>query len=116
MGIHGKLAVFADRVSDDVWQAIYEKLVNVATQWTLVGASRHLPLTSRNRIQSFWPVPTVQDRVRLWRMALLRGSTGARGLRGCALRGGATCAAVFAAVVVVECRITCSRPATRRVT
>ena len=39
------LAVFADRVSDDVWHAIYEKARRVATQWTprpLAAAWRHL--------------------------------------------------------------------------
>lgn len=44
-GIHVKLAVFADRVSDDVWHAIYEKARRVATQWTprpLATAWRHI--------------------------------------------------------------------------
>jgi hypothetical protein len=45
MGIHVNLAVFADRVSDDVWQAIYEKARRVAKQWTprpLATAWRHI--------------------------------------------------------------------------
>ena len=45
MGIHVELAVFTDRVSDDVWQAIYEKARRVATQWTprpLAAAWRHI--------------------------------------------------------------------------
>jgi hypothetical protein len=45
MGIHVELAVFADRISDDVWQAIYEKARRVATQWTprpLGTAWRHI--------------------------------------------------------------------------
>lgn len=45
MGIHVQLSVFADRVSDDVWQAIYEKARRVATQWTprpLAAAWRHI--------------------------------------------------------------------------
>jgi hypothetical protein len=45
MGIHVQLSVFADRVSDDMWQAIYEKARRVATQWAprpLGAAWRHI--------------------------------------------------------------------------
>lgn len=45
MGLHVHLAMFADRVSDEVWQTIYEKARRVAKQWRprpMAVAWRHI--------------------------------------------------------------------------